>query len=305
MPPSNIRLKKTGVTALRNEAVDRIIEMAKPDAAILWLYLERLNGVFDLTSAGVLLQMDQSRIEDALSTLKDAGIIDGPIHFSDKVPDYTAEELANNRKDPIFSELCMALESALGRILKKSELLTLLDIYKRLSLSCGTILMLIQYLGKTPEKRLTMKELEREACRWADAGITTEEKAEEHLKTLIKKRLDMNEVMKIMKLFDRLPSPSEEKYINAWLSMGFTPDIIEIAYDKTVLNTGGLTWKYLNKILEIWHSKNIHTLSDIEREEQKTKRNNYKKYEIPASAEADEESLNRVKNYLRERKGGS
>ncbi len=304
MPLSGIKLKSAGATAFDNAAIDRILEASDPDAALLWFYLSRLQGAFDLKSAASVLRMDEGRVEKALSALKDAGIVDGPSYSAVSPPDFSAEELLKQRSDPRFSELCLTLESALGRILKKSELQTLLDIYKRLNLSYGTIMTLIQYLGKSPEKRLTVRELEREACRWADKGITTEEKAEEYLKLLLRQRGDLKEVMRMMKLFDRLPSPSEEKYINSWLEMGFPPEVIEAAYDKTVLNTGTLTWKYLNRILEIWHSKGFHTLSDIERDESKTRRSNQQKYAQPPPAEADDESLNRVKNYLRGRRDG-
>jgi len=302
--PTNIKIRHADVTVLENASIDFLIETGDSDAALLWLYLIRVSGAFDLKNAASVLRMDEERVKEALSKLQSSGAVEIPPSLPEKTPEYTAQELAAQRKDPKFSELCTALEAALGRILKKAELQTLLDLYKRLSLSCGTIMMLIQYLGKTPEKRLTIKELEREACRWADAGVTTEENAEEHLKLLLKRRTDLQEVMRKMKLFDRLPSPSEEKYINDWLSMGFSPDVIESAYDKTVMKTGSLAWKYLNKILETWHSKGLHTVADIQREDSKAGKPERNQYERSAPKDVNEEYISRVKNYLKGRKGG-
>ncbi|MEF9971929.1 MAG: DnaD domain protein, partial [Oscillospiraceae bacterium] len=37
-----------------------------------------------------------------------------------------------------------------------------------------------------------------------------------------------------------------------------------LAYDKTVIKTGGMQWKYMNSILESWHAKNLHTAEEAE-----------------------------------------
>ncbi|MDP4108505.1 MAG: DnaD domain protein [Bacillota bacterium] len=292
MAQSGIVLKRAGVTVLENAGIDRILDEADGDVALLCLYMARLEGAFDLSSAASVLKMDRDRAEKALKVLLDAGLADGNFSAACKMPDYSPEELAESRKNPHFCIICQALEAALGRILKKTEMQSLLDMYKRLGLSTGTIMTLIQYLGKTPGKRLTVRELEREACRWSDLGIVTEEKAEEHLKRLMRQRSDLNDVMKLLKLYDRMPSPSEERYINSWLAMGFPPEAIEIAYDKTVLKTGSLAWRYLNKILESWHSKGLHEAADIIRDDGKIRKTDTK-------YESDDESLNRVKNYLK------
>jgi DNA replication protein DnaD len=45
--------------------------------------------------------------------------------------------------------------------------------------------------------------------------------------------------------------------------MGFVPDAIEIAYDKTVLKTGRLAWSYMDTIIASWHQKGLHTTDEI------------------------------------------
>jgi DNA replication protein DnaD len=46
--------------------------------------------------------------------------------------------------------------------------------------------------------------------------------------------------------------------------MGFSPEAVSIAYDRTVLKTGALKWPYLNSILKSWHQKGLHTPEEIE-----------------------------------------
>ena len=52
---------------------------------------------------------------------------------------------------------------------------------------------------------------------------------------------------------------AEEKYALSWLDMGFEDAVIAMAYERTCLNTGGLNWAYMNKILQRWHSAGLHT----------------------------------------------
>ena len=70
--------------------------------------------------------------------------------------------------------------------------------------------------------------------------------------------------MRLLGLGDRRPSPSEEKYLLSWLEMGFSPEAVELAYDKTVLKCRELKWSYLNGILRRWHEKGLHTLAEIQ-----------------------------------------
>ena len=58
-------------------------------------------------------------------------------------------------------------------------------------------------------------------------------------------------------------SSTERKYIESWISMGFGPEALAIAYDRTVLKTGRLQWKYMNSIVTSWHGKGLHTPQEI------------------------------------------
>ena len=46
---------------------------------------------------------------------------------------------------------------------------------------------------------------------------------------------------------------SEEKYLTAWQDMGFSPEAVALAYDKTVLKCREFKWAYCNGILKRWH----------------------------------------------------
>ena len=46
--------------------------------------------------------------------------------------------------------------------------------------------------------------------------------------------------------------------------MGFEEDALAIGYDRTVTNTGALKWSYMNKIMQSWHEKGLHSAAEIE-----------------------------------------
>ena len=70
--------------------------------------------------------------------------------------------------------------------------------------------------------------------------------------------------MELLDIKGRKLSASEEKYICSWIDMGFNDELISLAYDRTVFNTGGRKWSYMDKILMSWKEKGLFTVRDVE-----------------------------------------
>jgi DnaD/phage-associated family protein len=70
--------------------------------------------------------------------------------------------------------------------------------------------------------------------------------------------------MRALGLGDRQPVASEEKYLTAWQEMGFPPETVALAYDKTVLKCHELKWPYCNGILKRWHEAGLHTAEEVQ-----------------------------------------
>ena len=109
-----------------------------------------------------------------------------------------------------------------------------------------------------------MKAIEKEGYAWARMGIDTQAAAAEYLKKYAERQGAMPQYMRVLQLGDRLPSASEEKYLAAWQEMGFGPDAVALAYDKTVLKCHELKWPYCNGILKRWHEAGLHTVEEIQ-----------------------------------------
>ena len=77
-------------------------------------------------------------------------------------------------------------------------------------------------------------------------------------------------LMQLLQIRGRSLTPAEEKYAQSWLDMGFEDKAISMAYERTCLNTGGLNWAYMHKILQRWHEQGWHTPEQVNAGDRKT-----------------------------------
>ena len=114
--------------------------------------------------------------------------------------------------------------------------------------------------GRVP----TMRQIEKEAYIWVNREIMTLEQAEEYIRSREEMREGTEQLRRSFGIRDRQISPTERKYIEGWFALGFGVEAIELAYDRTVTNTGSLKWSYMDKIIRSWHEKGLFTPEEIE-----------------------------------------
>ena len=76
--------------------------------------------------------------------------------------------------------------------------------------------------------------------------------------------------MQLLQIRGRNLTAGEERYAQQWLDWGFEEDAIALAYERTCLNTGGLSWAYMHKILTRWQEAGLLTLQQIQSGDRKT-----------------------------------
>ena len=155
------------------------------------------------------------------------------------------------------------IQGLFGRTLTPSELSSICWLYSELELPAEVIMMLSQYChndGKT-----SIKYIEKVGISWKENGIDTPEEVENYCKKNELQKKAEGKLKKILDIpLDRKFTESERKYIERWTKeFGFSPEAIAIAYDQTMINTGKLTWAYLNTILANWHKKGLVTEEKI------------------------------------------
>ena len=263
-------------TAIPAQTLDRLIAAHDGDVALLWLYrLKNPDG--DLEDAARALCRTIREIEAAaekLSRLETTGVPvivppkpePPPPAPADESPEYTAKDIAaRSREDPRFAAIVTEAQRVLGRLLSTGDLKKLFGLYDYLALPPEVLMMLLNYCvslyptGSPP----SMRQIEKEGYVWANREILTLEQAEEYIAASSRKRDELSRAARVLGITGRALSGTETKFLTAWLDMGFDEELIELAYEKTITNTGGLKWGYMNGILKSWHEKGLHTPADV------------------------------------------
>ena len=280
-------LPGTEVITLTGQTVDKLIRAGDGDAALLYLYILSTQGKSTSSEAAIALDKSKGWIASAMAMLSRLGLV----HLDDKEDktysreggtsyaagdsiireprDYTEDEVKQViSSGSEFSVVVDETQRKLGKILSPDELLRLYGIYDNLRLPPEVILQLITHC--ISESRVTgdgrapsLRYIEKAAYTWEREGVFTLEKSEEYLKNLEIMRSVRGKIKKVLQIRNREFSETEKRYVDGWISMGFEPDAIAIAYDRTVTKTGNLAYPYMDTILKSWHSQNLNTAQKI------------------------------------------
>lgn len=258
-------------------AADRLIAAHDGDVALLYLYILRCGTLDEERAAGALCRT-ALEIAAAAEKLRRMGLLDAlpapdPERLlppGDELPEYRAEELTQfAREDAGLQAVFAAAAQTFGRKLSPADMNMLAGLYRQLGLPAEVLLLLLTHCAERAAARRpgsvpSPRSVEKEGFEWARNEIQTLEQAEEHLRLLRERREQTSQTAELLNIRGRLLSKTEREYVERWLGLGFSPEAVAIAYDRTLVHTGNMNWRYMNKILESWHAKKLHTPQEIE-----------------------------------------
>ena len=249
----------------------RLIDGGDGDAALLYLCLLRHRGSASPETLCAELHWDDARRTAAEAALARMGLVSAPKAPPPpppqpaERPSYTREDVARKlENDAGFSSLLREVERKLGP-LSSPSVGKLLGLYEDLGLPIDVLYLLVnhcieQHAAQYGAGRLpTMRQIEQEGYAWAHRGLLSTAAANDYLCRLRERRQKYPAYMAVLQLGERRLSPGEEKYLAAWVDMGFPAETVALAYDKTVLRCHEFKWSYCNGILKKWHEKGLHT----------------------------------------------
>lgn len=253
----------------------RLIDGGDGDAALLYLCLVKNRGSAAPETLCAELHWSEARRSAAEKSLIQMKLVSAPKREEAPAPveppkavervDYTQEDVARKlERDAGFAALLREVERKLGPLTTPS-VKKLLGLYEELGLPADVIFLLVghciaQHAAQYGEGRLpTMSRIEREGYAWARMGLFSTESANRYLMALHERQQKYPAYMAVLQLGERRASPSEEKYLAAWVEMGFPAETVALAYDKTVLRCHEFKWSYCNGILKRWHEKGLHS----------------------------------------------
>ena len=265
----------TEAIAVSQSDVRLLLGAASADAALLYLYIHAGNPV---DTAARDLRLTESRFSCAAATLRQLGL--WPEEKRSMIapgerPRYSETDVLNAMdQDKDFRALYGEIQRLLGRSLNTEELKILLGFVNYLGLSPDVISVLVFYCRDRARQKgrrnPSLRSIEKEAYAWAERGIDTVEEAAAYIQSQNVRNSRIGRLMQLLQIRGRNLTPAEEKYAQNWLDMGFEDKAISMAYERTCLNTGGLNWAYMHKILQRWHEAGLHTADAIQNGDRKS-----------------------------------
>ena len=266
---------------IQKSDVQKLLGTASGDAALLYLYIHSGNGP---EGAAAALQLPQTRYECAAATLRQLGL--WPAGQKQLVmgerPSYSEQDVVSAMDgDRDFRSVYGEIQRVLGRSLNTEEMKIVLGFVRYLGLPVDVICILVCYCRERARQRGSLRNpslrtIEKEAYAWAEQGIDTVEEAAAFIQTQNMRFSQLGQLMKTLQIYGRNLTAGEEKYARSWFDAGFSMEAIAMAYERTCLNTGGMNWAYMNKILSRWQAEGLTTVEKI--------KNGDKKKSVPKGA---------------------
>ncbi len=249
--------------------VRKLLGASSADAALLYIYINSGNNP---DNAGPALNMSATRVNCAFATLRQLGLFQDQKQIRIPVgerPSYSERDVLEAAgRDNEFESLCGEVQRLLGRNLNTEELKILLGFVRYLGLPVEVVAVLVCYCKDRARQRgnlrnPSLRTIEKEAYHWAELGIDSMEEAAAYIQAQNARNSRLSKVINILQIRGRALTAAEERFAASWLEMGFEDDAIAMAYERTCLNTGGLNWNYMNKILQRWHEAGLHTAEAV------------------------------------------
>lgn len=261
-----------------NAAIADALDILESDVIKAWKYWVK-TGLISLGEDGTVTFLSthletpaekKKADEPSRSTPKpvNTDVIAPPVRRDVSMDEITAKM----GMDKTFSDTLKMAQLIWQKPLTQSEIKALYSFLDWYSFSYEVLLMLLEYCA-AEEKTKNIKYMETVAENWANEGITTVKMAEKVIK---KKEKERNMLKKCAQMFGlgRAFSEKEVQYISDWANtMGMSEAMIKEAYTRTTINTGKLSFQYMNKILSSWAKEGIKTLAALKEAESARKGN--------------------------------
>ena len=288
----------SSVFAVPTAVVDDHIKMCSPlSLKILLILLRHPGEAFDAARLSGMLNLSPADISDAVGYWVGAGIVsdgavmdaggrDAPapapapeaqaprpavrverspagqkivtLSARSKISREDVNELASG--DPSLGQLLREAQSVVGAPLTpvESEILTALHSYY--GLPTDAVLMLLQYCVSSGHR--SMSYLEKTAAAWIEKGITTHEQVEREILRLTQNNENEKKVLRAFGVYNRGLTTRERELVEKWFSLGLDEQLIGLACERTVENTGKVSFAYADKILTSWKARGIASVRE-------------------------------------------
>ena len=287
------------------QTVDKLLTRGNADAALLYLAVLCAQGNTGSRELARTLHWEMERVRAAETVLREMSLLCTesvsvpsavpvesvsapsavPMESMEERPVYRQMEIYEQLdQNPDFRILTQEVEKRLGKKLSLRDMETLMGLYDYAGLPAHVIYQLV---GHCEEKNVekygkrrppSMRQIEKEGYAWARMGLDTQEAAAEYLRRYAQQQHCFSAYMRALNMGGRTPVDSEREFLTKWETWNFSPEMIALAYDRTVLNCHKFQWKYCHAILRRWHDAGYRTPADVENKDHAAPQNRFSDY---------------------------
>ena len=241
-----------------NAHIAEALDLLESDVVRAWRYWEK-KGVIRRRADGGIEFVDLTMERPAPPELSEGEEGKGK-------PQYKAKDILQAvESDKRLSILLDYAQNVFGKTLSTGETATLFSFYDWLKLPLEVIMMLLEHCASL--EKYNIRYAEKIALSWADEGIDTIEKAEQHLQNADKRSKLSRKYKRMLGIVGRDLSDAEYAHILQWTEeMEMPPELIKTAYEKAVLATGSASFPYINAILQSWYKQGILKVEDLSKD---------------------------------------
>ena len=255
------------------DVVDKHLNAPDVELRLLLLLLRNANAAFLKDDLLRTLSVDEPRLEEALKYWVKAGVLykssgkytlQRPQLKASDFMTYHPETVAQRLEgDPALQYLYKEAETALKKPLTSADASLILSLVDWCGLPADVVALLIRY-GSDNGKSL--RQIAQTGVKWADDGVKTFEEAVALIRKETEKKNTVNRIASRFGILGtRALSEAEQKAFLKWKNeFGYDLDMIGLAYEETVKNTGKYTYTYIDKILIQWHDAGYKTPADAQ-----------------------------------------
>lgn len=219
------------------------------DVANAWSYWEN-EGM--ITNDGGMIEFENPKDMDFQTSVSD--------NNKKKSEDFgkVVSEIENNET---FREAIATIEAVYPRLLSQNDVASLYDIIVTQGISVN--LFLITAAHCFGMKKNHFNYIAKVLTETYKKGYTSPETMEQHYASLNESQQVYGRIKKILKIYNRDLIDKEKEFIDKWLSMNKTDEEIKEAFEKTILNTGKLSFPYMDKIVCGTGGNNKNTAASV------------------------------------------
>lgn len=190
--------------------------------------------------------------------------------LQNREPTYTGRQILDYvEKNKDFRALCNECQNVLGKSFTAQDYNNVMQLKSYFKFSDEYVLLLLAHCVES--EKANWAYIRKIATNLYDEGISSYSKLEAHFSARRNKRSLEYKIRKLLGIGEREFTKSEKSYIEKWIGLKLSIELLTKAYEITIEKTGKISYSYMAKILDNWQIAGIKTVEDVEKSQESYK----------------------------------